>query len=69
MLNSTRINVSAVSFFLIYMPNRQLTYKVGDRVFVYMPAEVEGWTRKFAPPIHGPYRILDLIDTNASVFP
>ena len=40
---------------------------VGDRVFVHMPGEVQGKAWKFSRPFHGPYRILELTPTNASV--
>jgi len=42
-------------------------YHVGDRVFVHMPGDVRGKAWKFARPFHGPYRILELTPTNASV--
>lgn len=43
------------------MPN----FKVGDRAFLFMPAEKSGHARKFARPYHGPYRILEL-DVNTA---
>ena len=42
-------------------------YHVGDRVFVHMPGDVQGKAWKFARPFHGPYWILELTPTNASV--
>ena len=45
------------------------TYRIGDRVFVYQPGSIQSKNRKFARPFHGPYRILDLIPSNASVRP
>ena len=42
-------------------------YSVGDRVFVHMPGDVRGKVWKFAKPFHGPYRILEMTPTNASV--
>ena len=42
-------------------------YRVGDRVFVHMPGEVRGKAWKFSRPFHGPYRILELTASNASV--
>ena len=45
------------------------TYHIGDRVFVYQPGSIQSKNRKFARPFHGPYRILDLTPTNASVRP
>ena len=44
-------------------------YHVGDRVFLYQPSAIQGKTRKFARPLHGPYRILELTPTNASIRP
>ena len=46
---------------------RPKDYHVGDRVFVHMPGDVQGKAWKFARPFHGPYRILELTPTNASV--
>ena len=46
---------------------RMREYHVGDRVFVHMPGEVRGKAWKFARPFHGPFRILELTPTNASV--
>ena len=43
------------------------TYRVGDRVMVYMPSEVTGKNRKLARPYHGPYRIVAVTPTNAEV--
>jgi hypothetical protein len=43
------------------------TYRVGDRVMVYMPSEVTGKNRKLARPYHGPYRIVAVTSTNAEV--
>ena len=44
-------------------------YRVGDRVFVHMPGAVQGKAWKFSRPFYGPYRILELTHTNASVRP
>ena len=38
-------------------------FKVGDRVFVYMPAAKATKAYKFARPLHGPYRIIGQSDT------
>ena len=43
------------------------TLSVGDRVMIFMPAEMQGKTRKLARPFHGPYRILTLTPNNAEV--
>ena len=40
-------------------------FKVGERVFLYKPAEKTGEARKFARPYHGPFRILEL-DVNTA---
>ena len=42
-------------------------FRVGERVFVYMPNAKQGKNWKFAKPFHGPFRILALTHTNASV--
>ena len=44
-------------------------YRVGQRVFVYMPAAKQGKAHKFAHPFHGPYRIMEVCETGASVCP
>ena len=44
-------------------------FRVGDRVFVYMPSAKQGKAWKFSRPFHGPFRILELTATNASVQP
>ena len=36
------------------------SYKISDRVMVYMPHEATGKDRKLALPYHGPYRIIDI---------
>lgn len=43
------------------------TYRVGERVMVYMPGDVAGKDWKLARPYHGPYRIVSLTPTNAEV--
>ena len=42
-------------------------FKVGDRVFVFMPAERLGKSHKFARPFKGPYRILAMFKNGAEV--
>ena len=49
--------------------SKSISYRVGDRMFVYMPAAIQGTDWKFAKPFHGPSRILDVTETNASVRP
>ena len=46
---------------------RTPTFRVGERVFVFMPAEKTGKNRKFARPYHGPYRVLEVTESNAKV--
>lgn len=41
--------------------------KVGQRVMVHMPSELQGKTWKFARPFHGPFRVLTVTPTNAEV--
>ena len=36
------------------------SYKISDRVMVYIPHEATGKDRKLALPYHGPYRIIDI---------
>lgn len=49
--------------------SRILKIWVGERVLVYMPNAKQGKAWKFARPFHGPYRILELTETNARVCP
>ena len=42
-------------------------FRVGDRVFVYMPAKKSGKAHKFAKPFQGPYRIVSLFENGAEV--
>ena len=44
-------------------------FKVGDRVFVYMPAAKATKAYKFARSLHGPYRIIEQSDTGLVVRP
>ena len=44
-------------------------YRVGDRVFVFMPAAKQGKDHKFARPYHGPFRVLRVEKNNLSVVP
>ena len=45
----------------------EVDLKVGERVMVYMPSDVQGEDRKLARPFHGPYRVLVVTPTNAEV--
>ena len=47
--------------------SRKPTFRVGDRVFLYMPAAKTGQAYKFARPYHGPYRVLEVVGCDASV--
>ena len=47
--------------------SRDPGFKVGERVFVYMPAELRGKAYKFARPFRGPYHILRLFENGAEV--
>ena len=42
-------------------------FRLGDRVFVYMPAAKRGKAYKFAKPFTGPYRIVDVYNNGAEV--
>ena len=42
-------------------------FRIGDRVFVYMPALKQGKAHKFAKPFRGPYRIVTLFPNGAEV--
>ncbi len=44
-------------------------YKVGDRIFIHMPADQQGKFRKLARPYHGPYRVLAATPTNIRAVP
>ena len=44
-------------------------FRIGDRVMVFMPQETKGKARKLALPPHGPYRILEITPTGASIRP
>ncbi len=54
-----------------YYDHRSKTprFRVGDRVLVYMPSAKQGKAWKFARTVHGPFRILELTSSNASVRP
>ena len=42
-------------------------FQVGDRVYVYMPAEKRGKAYKFARPFRGPFRVVTLYENGADV--
>ena len=42
-------------------------FRVGDRVFVLMPAKRQGKAHKFARPFGGPYRIVAMCENGAEV--
>ena len=43
------------------------TFQVRDCVMVFMPSETVGKNRKLARPYHGPYRVINVTQTNAEV--
>ena len=45
--------------------SRPHSFTVGDRVFLFKPAEKTGEARKLSCPYHGPYRVVQL-DTNTA---
>ena len=45
----------------------EVKLKVGDRVMVYMPSELQGDEHKLRCPYYGPYRVLNVTETNAEV--
>jgi len=47
--------------------SRNSNFMVGERVFLFKPAEKTGENRKLARPYHGPYRIVDVTSNNASL--
>ena len=46
---------------------KQPQFAVGERVFLLKPSEKTGKNRKFARPFHGPYRIVEINPSNASI--
>ena len=42
-------------------------FSVGDRVFLFKPAEKSGEKRKLSRPYHGPYRVVNITTNNASL--
>ena len=44
---------------------RPPNFKVGDRVFLFKPADKTGPLRKFARPYHGPFRVVEM-DVNTA---
>ena len=45
----------------------EVNLKAGDRVMVYMPSELQGDEHKLRRPFYGPYRVLNVTETNAEV--
>ena len=45
----------------------EVNLKVGDCVMVYMPSELHGEEHKLRRPYYGPYRVLNVTETNAEV--
>ena len=46
--------------------SRPPNFQVGDRVFLYKPADKTGPLRKFARPYHGPFRVVEM-DVNTAL--
>ena len=46
---------------------RPLNFAVGERVFLFKPAERTGENRKLARAYHGPYRVIQLTPNNAHI--
>ena len=46
---------------------READLRVGERVMVLMPSEVQGKDWKLARPFHGPYHVIQITPTNAKV--
>ena len=44
-----------------------LTFREGERVFLYKPVDKTGEARKFARPFHGPYRVTELGSNTAKI--
>ena len=42
-------------------------FRVGDRVFLFKPADKSGPLRKFARPYHGPYRVVEMDCNTAQI--
>ena len=47
--------------------SRPPNFKVGERVFLFKPAERTGENRKLARAYHGPYRVIKLTTNNAHI--
>ena len=47
--------------------SRGSNFSVGERVFLFKPAEKTGESRKLNRPYHGPYRIVEVTPNNASL--
>ncbi len=54
---------------MIATPGIPPSYWVGDWVFVLMPAAKAGKVHKFARPFHGPFRVLEVTDSDVTVIP
>lgn len=48
---------------------KEPNFRIGERVFVYMPQEKACKAYKFARPFHGPYRVAEVLDTGLLVRP
>ena len=45
------------------------TFRVGDRVFLFKPADKTGPARKFARAYHGPFRVIEMDSNTAKIQP
>ena len=49
--------------------SRSVPLQVGDRVFLHVPAAKQGKAHKFARPLRGPYRVIELYENGADIRP
>ena len=46
---------------------KKCPFQVGQRVFVYKPSEIQQQAWKFAHPYYGPFRIIEMTDSNGAL--
>ena len=46
-----------------------VSLRVGDRVFLFVPSMKQGKAHKFARPFRGPYRVVSLYENGADIRP
>ena len=49
--------------------SKEVPLRVGDRVFLHVPAAKQGKAHKFARPFRGPYRVVELYENGADIRP